>query len=180
MQQPSSIARQIIALSLSASALSACKANDNPTSNREDRQYHFDGEATGLFAEMTDATCIVRWDGTPTLTTPHIEVQLSFGDETLGEPKRFSPFLDVVLEPLPPPDNTRVGAVVAAHTRTAEYTERFDLSLVAAEYEFGLPVMDYQSLWITRMTVPEQTFSHPTLGEITVEGRLENLYIACL
>lgn len=154
-----------------------CK--DPKSSNRDGRYFHLHGESTGILEDFRDVTCLEFVAGNTTLSEPHIEVMFRLDEEQEGDPPRFSPFVTVLLAPLPSADRVRKAAVVRANTRDADFTAGFEFSLVAAEYEYGVPLDNFKSLWIHRLTIPEQTFVHPRDGEITVSGELDGLFLTC-
>ena len=87
------------------------------------------------------------------------------------------------LAPFPPSDRTRRASVVYATIRDSDdasvSTTKFELSLVAAEYEYGVPLETLKPLWLHKLTIPEQSFNHPKFGEITVSGSLDDLFMTC-
>ena len=160
-------------------AVLAQSCKDPKSSSRDGAYFHLNGEASGILEDFRDVSCLEFVAGNTTLSEPHIEVMLRISYEQVGDPPRFSPFVTVLLAPLPSGDRIRKAAVVRANTRDADYTAGFEFSLVAAEYEYGVPLTNAKSLWIHRLTIPEQTFVHPRDGEITVSGALDGLFLTC-
>ncbi|MGM0555931.1 MAG: hypothetical protein ACQEVA_06115 [Myxococcota bacterium] len=168
----------LVAVSLLAASFAGCGPDENSESQRADAYYHLDGSSSGLLADFKDVSCAVHPAGTPTYGAPHIAVQFSLVD--YGQAGKLDSFINIYLDPLPSPERVRGASVVLATASDSDNElSIFQFSLVAAEYEYGVPVEDFASLWLHKITIPEQTFNHSRNGEITLSGSLDGLYVTC-
>lgn len=171
-------------LGLCVLLLAGCDVEENQESQLAGETYHLNGSSSGVLAGFTSVTCAEFPAGSPSFSSPHIKVQIKWGNNAqVGEPSRFGSFLNLYLSPLPDPDRVRRAAVVTASTRDTDdasvTSTVFEFSSVAAEYEYGVPTQTVTSVWLHKLTIPEQTFQHPSDGEITISGSLDGLFMTC-